>query len=211
MTENTTVPEAPRNGKAQAAADKAYRKASRPWFKKKRFLFPLIIVALMIISGIANGGKEEPAATVAPSTDASAVAETSAAAAPAQKPAPAQAVAPAQTPAPAKTAAPKPVSVEAAQLLADFEGNEAAADVKYKGKVLQVTGHVAKVDTEFLDKDQYVVRLDDGSQYSIISVNCNDVASAQAAAVVPDSTVTVQGTFKDGGDLGVEIKDCRVL
>lgn len=57
----------------------------------------------------------------------------------------------------------------------------------------------------------YVVRLDDGSPYSIISVNCNDVEAAQAAAVVPDSTVTVQGMFKDGGDLGVEIKDCRVL
>lgn len=216
MTENITGPSAPRGGKAQAAADKAYRKASRPWFKKKRFLIPLIIVALMIISGIANGGKEEPSATVAPSADASAAAQTSEAAAPAETAAPAQAAAPAETAAPAKPAAPKPaapkpVPVQAAQILADFEGNEAAADAKYKGKVLQVTGHVSKVDTEFLDKDQYVVRLDDGSPYSIISVNCNDVAAAQAAAVVPDSTVTVQGTFKDGGDLGVEIKDCRVL
>jgi formyltetrahydrofolate synthetase len=103
------------------------------------------------------------------------------------------------------------VQVEAAQLLADFESNEAAADLKYKGKSLQVTGHVAKVDTELFNKDQYVVRLDDGGPYSILSVNCNGISATQAAAVVADSTITVRGMFQDGGDLGVEIKGCEVL
>jgi hypothetical protein len=201
MTENTTVPDAQRDGKAQAAADKAYRKASRPWFKKKRFLFPLIIVVIMIISSISNAGKGDSSATVAPSADASA-------AAPAAAQAPA---APTQEAAPAKAAAPEVVQVEAAQLLADFESNEAAADLKYKGKSLQVTGHVAKVDTELFNKDQYVVRLDDGGPYSILSVNCNGISATQAAAVVADSTITVRGMFQDGGDLGVEIKGCEVL
>ena len=201
MTENTTVPDAQRDGKAQAAADKAYGKASRPWFKKKRFLFPLIIVVIMIISSISNAGKGDSSATVAPSADASA-------AAPAAAQAPA---APTQEAAPAKAAAPEVVQVEAAQLLADFESNEAAADLKYKGKSLQVTGHVAKVDTELFNKDQYVVRLDDGGPYSILSVNCNGISATQAAAVVADSTITVRGMFQDGGDLGVEIKGCEVL
>jgi hypothetical protein len=93
MTEKTTVPDAQRDGKAQAAADKAYRKASRPWFKKKRFLIPLIIVAIMIISGISNAGKGDSSAAVAPSTDASAAAP--AAAAPATAAAPAAPAAPA--------------------------------------------------------------------------------------------------------------------
>jgi hypothetical protein len=92
MTENSMVPNGPRDGKAQAAADKAYRKASRPWFKKKRFLLPLIIVGIMIISSIANAGKDEPSAVVAPTADASAAA--SAAAAPTQA-APAAPAAPA--------------------------------------------------------------------------------------------------------------------
>lgn len=203
MTENSATPNAPRDAKAQAAADKAYRNASRPWFKKKRFLLPLIIVGIMIISGIASGGNDEPSATVAPSSG-----ESAAAPAPAETPA---AAAPAQPAAPAQQAATEVVPVQAAQLLADFDGNEAAADAKYKGKVLQVTGHVAEVDTEFLDKDQYVVRLDDGSQFSILHVNCNDLGAAEAAAVVAGSTVTVEGTFQDGGDLGVELKGCRVL
>jgi hypothetical protein len=56
MTEDNTA-DAKGNAKAQAAADKAYRKASRPWFKKKRYVFPLILVAIIMISALANGGK----------------------------------------------------------------------------------------------------------------------------------------------------------
>lgn len=201
MTENTTLPDAKRDGKAQAVAEKAYRKALRPWFKKKRFILPLALVLLIIISSIANGGKkDDTTAAATPATEASA-------AAPAAK-AP---VAPPAAPAKKVPAAADVVPVDAATLLADFEGNEAAADAKYKGKVLKVTGNVHKVDTEFLDKDQYIVRLDNGDQYSFLTVNCSDVVAAKAATVVPDSTVTVQGTFQDGGDLGVELKACEVL
>lgn len=201
MTENQTIPDAKRDGKAQAAAEKAYRKASRPWFKKKRFILPLVLLVIVIITSISNGGKKDSSAVVSPSTDASA-------AAPAAAQAPA---APAQAAAPAKAAAPDVVKVEAAKLLADFESNEAAADLKYKGKTLQVTGHVAKVDTEFFDKDQYVVRLDNGEKYSFLNVNCNDISATQAAAVAADSTITVRGMFQDGGDLGVEIKGCEIV
>jgi hypothetical protein len=74
MTENTTLPGAKREGMAQAAADKAYRKALRPWFKKNPFLFPLIIVVIVIITSVSNGGKKDSSASVVPSTDASAAA-----------------------------------------------------------------------------------------------------------------------------------------
>ncbi|MEW1821756.1 Ltp family lipoprotein [Arthrobacter sp. NPDC080031] len=67
MTENNTQIDkksVKSNAKAQAAADKAYRKASRPWFKKKRFIFPLILVVIIIISSVAaNSGKKDTAAT----------------------------------------------------------------------------------------------------------------------------------------------------
>ena len=113
----------------------------------------------------------------------------------------------------AKAAAAKKavVAVQAGPMLKEFEGNEAAADAKYKGKVLQITGHVAKVDTEFLDDEQYIVMLDGGGDFAFLSVNCNSVSAEQAAKVQADSTVTVRGTFDDGGDLGVEIKDCKVI
>lgn len=67
MTENTPLPDPQRDGKAQAAADKAYRKASRPWFKKKRFLLPLIVVVIIIIASVSNAGKKDSSPSVAPS------------------------------------------------------------------------------------------------------------------------------------------------
>lgn len=63
------------NPKAQAAADKAYRKASRPWFKKKRFILPLILLLIIVISTAANSGKEDTTATSPASTQAANAAE----------------------------------------------------------------------------------------------------------------------------------------
>ncbi len=63
MTENKTQAEVKGNARAQAAADKAYRKASRPWFKKKRFILPLIVLVIIVISIAASAGKKDTAAT----------------------------------------------------------------------------------------------------------------------------------------------------
>jgi hypothetical protein len=46
----------PKSAKAQAKAEKAYRKASRPFYKKKRFIFLAIIVLIVIIAVAANSG-----------------------------------------------------------------------------------------------------------------------------------------------------------
>jgi uncharacterized protein DUF4352 len=55
--------------RAQAKADKAYRKAMRPWYQKKRFLVPLVLLALVFVSSVLGSGAEtdRPTATVAPS------------------------------------------------------------------------------------------------------------------------------------------------
>lgn len=68
MSDKTSIEDYKRDAKAQAAADKAYRKASRPWFKKKRFILPLILVAIILISSLAGGNKGTDNAT-APAGD----------------------------------------------------------------------------------------------------------------------------------------------
>jgi Domain of unknown function (DUF4352) len=56
MTENNRPPVDPkREAKAQAQADKAYKKATRPWYKKKRFIFPLALVALIVVITAMSG------------------------------------------------------------------------------------------------------------------------------------------------------------
>ena len=53
--------------KAAVKAQKAYAKATRPWFKKKRFIFLGVIVVIGIISAINAGGSDE--AAPAPDTE----------------------------------------------------------------------------------------------------------------------------------------------
>jgi hypothetical protein len=44
--------------RAAAAAEKAYIKASRPWYKKKRWVIPMAIAVLMVIASMAGGTGE---------------------------------------------------------------------------------------------------------------------------------------------------------
>lgn len=45
-----------RDVKADAAADKARRKALRPWYKKKRFAIPIGLFLLFVLIAVASGG-----------------------------------------------------------------------------------------------------------------------------------------------------------
>lgn len=89
MSETTQTTESKSDAKARAAADKAYTKASRPWFKKKRFIFTLLIVLIIAIS-VATGGNDEEGDTA-----------SNTAAAPGAEQAPAEEAAPAEDAAPA--------------------------------------------------------------------------------------------------------------
>lgn len=48
--------QAPENPKAAAKAAKAYAKATRPWFKKKRFIIPIAVVVVVIAIAVGSGG-----------------------------------------------------------------------------------------------------------------------------------------------------------
>lgn len=77
MTENNTQTKVKSNKRAQAAADKAYRKASRPWFKKKRFILPLLLLVIAIIIMVSSGGKKDTPAGAGASAAAPAAAAPS--------------------------------------------------------------------------------------------------------------------------------------
>jgi hypothetical protein len=103
------------------------------------------------------------------------------------------------------------MTVAAKKVLKDFEDNEAAADSKYKGKTLKVTGVVDKVDTEIFDDEEYVVQVGSGGQFEVWTVNCDDQSSDAVSALKKGEDITVIGGFEDGGDLGVELENCKIL
>lgn len=102
------------------------------------------------------------------------------------------------------------VVVKAGKILREFEENEAAADGKYKGKVLRVNGVVDKVDTELIDDNQYVVNVGAGGDFVITTVNCDDQTSKAVSKIKKGQRISVVGEFEDGGDLGIELKNCQI-
>lgn len=56
---NQPPPTDARDAKARAKADKAYAKASRPWYKKKRFIIPgALLLLIVIITAVSSGGSD---------------------------------------------------------------------------------------------------------------------------------------------------------
>jgi hypothetical protein len=189
-----------RTAKAEAKAAQAYAKATRPWYKKKRWWAAGVVLVAIGASVGGGGGTEDAEAKDTKSVSASDTTEkNSSKATKKEEPKKEEAQEPAV----------KPMGVQAAAILKEFEGNEAAADIKYQGKLLQVTGEVAKVDTEFLDDSEYVIQVNGGGDFEFTSVNCNDQAPGDVAKIQIGQQITVVGEFDDGGDLGVELKNCK--
>jgi tRNA_anti-like len=62
------------------------------------------------------------------------------------------------------------VTVSAAQLSADYQANEVAADAQYKGKIVLITGIVDTIGKDITDR--MYVSLKSGGEYSIFGVQC---------------------------------------
>ena len=99
------------------------------------------------------------------------------------------------------------IEVTAAQLCEDYKANEIAADEKYKGKILQVTGKVDSIAKDILDS--IYVTLKSGKRFDLMSVQAffPDSVTAQAAALSKGQKVTVKGRC-EGKLMNIIIKDC---
>lgn len=110
------------------------------------------------------------------------------------------------------TSSPDPdIEVSAAQIVKDFEDNELAADQKYSGKVIQVSGVVEKIDTDLFNEDDYILRIGTQDDWDFLTVDCRGISQEKLANLDVGANVTVVGDFSDGGDLGVQLESCRLL
>lgn len=119
---------------------------------------------------------------------------------------------------PSSTKAPAPaapagadVKITAGEFIKEFEGNELAADQKYKGKTVEVSGVVEKIDTELFNEDKYLLNITDGGDFEFLSVTCHDMDNDVLSKLTVGSAIKVIGDFDDGGDLGVDLKNCKVV
>ncbi|HEX8919916.1 MAG TPA: hypothetical protein VF766_00470 [Pyrinomonadaceae bacterium] len=107
----------------------------------------------------------------------------------------------------ATTNVPAPIPVTATALYQDYEANEVAADEKYKGKTLAVSGTVDSIGKDITDT--MYVTLNSGKQYSITNVQCmfDDEHKNALSRLSKGQKITIKG--RCDGKLGnVFLKDC---
>ncbi|MDB5311468.1 MAG: hypothetical protein JWO38_5670 [Gemmataceae bacterium] len=106
-------------------------------------------------------------------------------------------------------AAGPPVVVTADALDKDYADNVVAADMKYKGKQLELTGKVARVARNKPGKVTLEFKVEEGS-----TVDCDFVgkdALAQLGAVKVGQEVVVRGTCRGKGDEVVTLDNCALV
>ncbi|MHA6508918.1 OB-fold protein [Tessaracoccus sp. Y1736] len=181
------------DAKARAKAEKAYVKASRPWFKKKRY-WALGVLALIVVVQMANGGADDANTVAAPAST------SSAASAPSESEAAETNVAsePAASSEPAAVVEEAPIVVSAQELIEALESNALAASNQYKGKRVTVTGSLANVDAS---GDYFTLNGTDEYSFTNVQIFIDEEHLDTVSALTAGQDVTVTGTVSDVGEL----------
>jgi len=106
-----------------------------------------------------------------------------------------------------------PINVKAGELLTEYGTNAAAADGKYKGKQLRVTGKFGAAQKAPLMGYAVQVLPEDAGDVNLSGVECfmAESATADIGKMQPGQMITIQGTC-DGQVLGqVKMSKCTVV
>ena len=180
----------PANAKADKAAAKAYAKAQRPFYKKKRVLIPTAILGIAVISSLAGGGGGTAPVDTARATSSSAPATTES-----------------KTPAAPAAAKPKPaaITVTAKELIDTLEANALKAKNTYNDKQVTVSGFVGSIDAS---GDYFALLPEpDAIVFTGVQVRTDEKFQDQLATFTQGQAVTVTGKIDDVGEvLGYQLK-----
>lgn len=104
-----------------------------------------------------------------------------------------------------------PIHISAQNLIAEYRENEIAADHKYKGKLLYVTGVIE--DFEVGVFDQKYVSISDGEIFSFRSIHCNidDENVSQIAEFRKGQEVEFRGLNGGMTLLAISLENCTVV
>jgi len=100
-------------------------------------------------------------------------------------------------------------TVQAIDLLQEFNSNDSNANKKYLGKIVTVKGLIKKIDQD--DDGYYTVVLGDSAQPSSVFCAMDTIYGKDAAKLQPISSVSVKGYFigfekDETGLLGSDVK-----
>ena len=98
--------------------------------------------------------------------------------------------------------------VAAAQLFSDYQGNEVAADEKYKGRTLLVSGSVTDIKKDFTDS--IVVHLRTSNQFMSIDAHVEDSEKGKAMQLKKGDSAILRCV---GGGMVIghpQLSDCTI-
>ncbi len=98
------------------------------------------------------------------------------------------------------------VSITAPDLLQSYHANEVAADQRFKGKTILVTGIVESINKDFMD-DIYIVLQGDGY---FMNVHCSFENENVAANLSKGEQITLKGKCEGMIVGSVSMKDCTL-
>lgn len=98
----------------------------------------------------------------------------------------------------------KPIVITARTLFEEYHANEVAADAKYKGRMLEVSGEVGRIAKNSIDDRMYLAL--DGQVFESVRCYFSDEHGFELASITKGQKVTVIGR---GGGEG-QVRGCRL-
>lgn len=163
--------ETTQDAKARAKAEKAYTKATRPWYKKKRFWL-LGIVAIILVFTLTSGGDDNGA------DDTAKIATSSSQETTAQEEA--------------------PLVVSAQELIDALDNNALAAATEYEGKLVTVTGILSNIDSS---GDYFSLKGTEDFALTTILVKIDEEHLSTVSSFTPEQEITVTGRITSVGEV----------
>ena len=103
------------------------------------------------------------------------------------------------------------IKVTAMKLSEDYKANEIAADAKYKGNTLEVSGTISDIGTDVLNTPYVTFNT---GEYSFLGVQCmfGESDSPVLAKLSKGQALTVRGSVEGGGKvMNVLLNNCQIV
>lgn len=104
----------------------------------------------------------------------------------------------------------KPITISSSALYTAYHDNEVAADMQYKGKLVEISGVIDGIDNGTFD-NELIVRINAGTMFEYVSCTMLPSEKDNVIALKKDQSIKVSGRVT-GSTLGTPfIKECSVI
>jgi hypothetical protein len=102
------------------------------------------------------------------------------------------------------------IEVSADDIFSAFEENEIAAEAKYKGKAVKITGIVSEINSKSTLISANILFKVEGSMFGCVQCNFNSENSKALATVEKGQTITIVGTCGELSFYNLMVNACKL-